>query len=220
MYAISILRLGPAHFQNLVYIVYDVRTRHAVIVDPAWDEPAITAACHSLGLTLRGILVTHSHSDHVSALTGCIGERSVPVLMSRSEAERIGLAASSFLDVQNAAEYRLGSLRVKAIMTPGHTSGSICYLTDQALFTGDTLFIEGCGDCSSEEGSVHDMWESIQRLKACIDGDVLVYPGHQYESGPGARFSSLLENNIYLRMKNRDTFAAFAGRKSLRGENG
>lgn len=220
MCAIFILHLGPAHFKNLVYIAYDDQTKDAVIVDPAWDETAIAAACDSLGLTLRGILVTHSHSDHVSALGSCIDKGAIPVLISRHEAARIGLNGPAFLEAHDEAEYHLGSLRIKAIATPGHTAGSMCYLTDRALFTGDTLFIEGCGDCSSAESSVDEMWETVQRLKNCIDGDVLVFPGHQYENPPGLRFSSVVENNIYLRLKNKDTFTALAGRKSLRGENG
>ncbi|WP_268964163.1 MBL fold metallo-hydrolase, partial [Paenibacillus sinensis] len=79
----------------------------------------------------------------------------------------------------------LGDTQITCILTPGHTYGSACYLTSDHLFTGDTVFIEGCGLCDTVGGDPEQMFHSIQRIKSAINPMVQIFPGHSYGKNPG-----------------------------------
>jgi hydroxyacylglutathione hydrolase len=97
---------------------------------------------------------------------------------------------------------------IEPIFTPVHTPGCICYLIGDNLFTGDVLFAEGCGICLDTE-SAHAMFASLQDLKARLQPQTCIFPGHSYGNPPGQILSQLLKDNIYLQFSDRDSFAAF-----------
>jgi glyoxylase-like metal-dependent hydrolase (beta-lactamase superfamily II) len=102
------------------------------------------------------------------------------------------------------------------MLTPGHTAGGVCYLIENNLFSGDTLFAEGCGYCSGRGADPRAMFHSLQLLKRTIAPQTLVFPGHSYGQLPGQTFGSLLKNNIYLAFDDERKFVQFR----MRGEWG
>ncbi|WP_207642628.1 MBL fold metallo-hydrolase [Ruminiclostridium josui] len=111
----------------------------------------------------------------------------------------------------------MGETSIKNIHTPGHTFGSTCYLVDGNLFTGDFIFIEGCGICTSNGASAREMYTSIQKIKSNISLETRIFPGHSYGKPPGYPLKYLFENNIYFQIDDVDKFIAFRQRKGQKG---
>jgi hydroxyacylglutathione hydrolase len=107
----------------------------------------------------------------------------------------------------------LGSLPVVPVLTPGHTRGGVCYAIGGNLFTGDTLFAEGCGICHGPGGAAEDMYRSVQLLKRRLQPDVQIFPGHSFGQAPGRPFGELLKRNVYLQIESREQFVRFRNRR-------
>jgi len=155
---------------NFIYLLVD-RDR-ACVIDPAEAGPvADYLKSHQLHLEL--ILNTHHHADHsggnqaLKAAYGC----------QVWGGSRVVAGVDRVLTDGETAEWRGHAIRVLA--TPGHTQDSLCYYfpSDGLLFTGDTLFVAGCGRLF--EGTAHDLWQSFQKILALPD-DTLIYCGHDY----------------------------------------
>ena len=112
----------------------------------------------------------------------------------------------------------VGNIHILAILTPGHTVGSMCYLTNHTLFTGDTIFNEGCGMCFGQGADPKSMFQTIQRLKSEIPDSVMVYAGHCFSREVGELFGFLKQNNVYFLIENEKEFIDFrmrSGQKHL-----
>ena len=166
----------PLLFDNYAYLL--VWDSEAAVVDPGEALPVLRIL-EDRGLKLTTILNTHYHSDHVGGneelkqQTGC-------QVIGPDDARVPGLDRA----VGDGDSIRFGSSSVEVVATPGHTRSDVCYymrpcLDDKygAVWTGDTLFIGGCGRLY--EGSPELMWESLLKL-AALPPDTLVYPGHEY----------------------------------------
>lgn len=165
------ISLIPVLSDNYTYLIHD--GSQAIIVDPAQASPVLEVV-REKGLTIRHILNTHHHDDHIEgneeikASTGC--------LLWAPEDPRIAgvdhiLAPGETVNID--------SLSFDVIPTPAHTSTHIALYTPQlgAVFSGDSLFAGGCGRLF--EGTAEEMWESLQRL-ARLPDSTLVYCGHEY----------------------------------------
>lgn len=192
--------------KNFNYLVVDPVTRDAVIVDPAWEMDKIDRAIEDAGAKLRGILVTHSHPDHIH-LAGPLSQKyDCPIWMSKAEIASSRFSARHLVGVETFA-WHVGQMRVQPLLTPGHTPGSTCYLIGDNLFTGDVLFAEGCGMCPDTEAA-HAMYASLEQLKE-LAPQTLVYPGHSYGKPPGRPMLQLRRENLYLQFRDKSSFAAF-----------
>ncbi|MCC6021957.1 MAG: MBL fold metallo-hydrolase [Desulfurococcaceae archaeon] len=203
--------LGPLNTN--AYVIYDVSTLEALVIDPATDEilPKISDLISS-GLKVVGIIATHGHADHVCGvkglreLVGCrfmLHELDVEVLKESVEwALEWGIDVS-FNDVRpdillkGGEVLRLGSDEVQIIHTPGHTPGSITiYIpSSKVLFTGDTLFKESVGRTDLPGGSWDKLVNSLRMLVTRFERDVVVYPGH----GPSSTIGYEVDNNLYVK---------------------
>ncbi len=200
------------HYFNYSYIIYDPETGDAFLVDPSWNAENIDN--NLSGLTLCGILLTHHHYDHVNLVNQIIARRDVPVFISKDEAEYYHFKCNNLTTLIDGENISLGNINVKSILTPGHTKGGMCYQIGNDLFTGDTLFIEGCGICQFDGGNPYEMFESIKKLTNLIPKENLVYPGHSYGKPPGIIFKYVLENNIYFHFEDSEKFVNFRMRKN------
>jgi hydroxyacylglutathione hydrolase len=146
----------------------------AAVIDPSEASP-VQQAIAACGVTLSHILATHHHWDHVGGIDALAGT-DVPVLGSAHDlaAGRIPKQTRGLSDGDTVV---IGDLPFAVLAVPGHTLGAVAYHADGALFTGDTLFLAGCGRLF--EGTAAQMWHSLQRLRALPD-DTLVYCGHEY----------------------------------------
>ncbi|MCK5000640.1 MAG: hydroxyacylglutathione hydrolase [Anaerohalosphaera sp.] len=156
---------------NYIYL-YPCGENNVIAID-AGDAGAILRSVKERSLQLKAILLTHHHWDHITGLEEL--KRTTGCEIIGSDPNRIALLDRVVSDSEIMA---IGSARIKTIAAPGHTSSSVCYLIDSdSLFTGDTMFIGGCGRLF--EGSADQMWKSLNKLSTLAD-DVKVYPGHDY----------------------------------------
>src|SRR5437660_351279 len=193
---VIVLKTHHESMKNYNYLVVDPSSRKAVIVDPAWEMDRIAEGLKDAQARLSGVLITHSHPDHVH-LAKPIAERcDCPIWMSAEEIATSGFDARQLIAI-DTNPWAVGRMLIEPIFTPGHTPGSTCYLIGHNLFTGDVLFAEGCGICPDTQAA-HAMFVSLQHLKSRLEPDTRIFPGHSYGQPPGRRMSQLRRDNIYL----------------------
>lgn len=210
------LRMRHSFFINYSYVIIDPRSRQAVVIDPAWELAQITSQLEAAGACLSAILLTHAHYDHVNLVEPLIDFAQPVVYMSRREIDTSGFRCRELHGLMDGEQFMINNMGITCFLTPGHTPGSMCFKIENSLFTGDTLFIEGCGVCQSPGSSPEDLFGSIQRLKKEIDDQVLIFPGHSFGQQPGQSLQVLRENNIYLQLE-REHFISFRMRKNQPG---
>lgn len=169
----------------------------AAVVDPGADAPSILAALRAAGATLRAVLLTHGHLDHLSALPALLAAApGAPVRLAAADAawcftranafppyEPVLEAPASLAPVADGDEIAVGPLRLRVLATPGHSPGGVCYFAEAAegrppvLFSGDTLFRGSIGRTDFPGSSREDMEASLLRL-AALPPETRVLPGH------------------------------------------
>jgi glyoxylase-like metal-dependent hydrolase (beta-lactamase superfamily II) len=196
---------------NYVYLVGDTHTKKAIVIDCAYAPLEIVDIAHDDGMELVGAVVTHYHADHaggsiagysISGITELLTIQNLPVHIQREEtswlSERTGIAKDGFVNHQSGETIMVGELPITLIHTPGHTEGSQCVMIDGHLFTGDTLFIDGCGRTDLPGGDPVALFESLTSRLAVIADETPVFPGHAYSPLPSASMGELRRNNPVL----------------------
>ncbi len=204
-------------FVNYCYLIVGPDSGSCIIVDPAWSMHSVTRYIETESLELEGILLTHHHFDHTNMADALARRYDAPVRMSGREIDYYGFACKNLVPVPDDSTFEIGDITVTAYATPGHTKGSVCYLAGDFLFTGDTLFSEGCGACSFEGGDPSEMYRSLARLKRIARPDTIIYPSHSYGKTPGMRFDEVLKSNIYLQIEDEALFVKYRMRKGQSG---
>lgn len=217
------LQLGP--MENFVYVVGDRRTREVVLIDPAWDIETIVATLEAEELNPVATLVTHFHPDHLGGnlfghhIAGAaeLLERNLPlkVYLHKSEvdyAQRIaGLSRSDLVGTEGGDTLRVGNLQIRFIHTPGHTPGSQCFLIENCLISGDTLFIGSCGRVDLPGSDPAQMYDSLVNKLARLPEDTVLYPGHNYAAQRSSTIGREKRTNLYLRFQRLEEFLRFMG---------
>ncbi len=177
------------------YLVTDEKAGVSAVVDPGFESGELDSALRSAG-KVEKILLTHGHFDHISGVRRAVELTRAKVYLYSDELPLISDAVqnvSALFSVPEVPPFRvdvllhdgdeipLGNLKIRVLHTPGHTAGGCCYLTDGALFSGDTLMKLECGRTDLATGSEEAMRSSLKRLSA-LPGDPHVYPGHGPES--------------------------------------
>lgn len=204
---VFVLRVSHNFIINYNYLIVDDTNNLSVIVDPAWDIEKIEKTLVFTRTSLKGILLTHSHPDHIDLAIPLSLKYNCPIWMSNVEIATSNFKAERLVGV-DIIPWFVGHIQIQPIFTPGHSLGSTCYLIGNSLFTGDTLFAEGCGLCFNKIAA-SAMYSSIELLKKRIKPETRVFPGHSYGKIPGQKFSLLLKENIYLQFNNEDDFVAY-----------
>jgi hydroxyacylglutathione hydrolase len=207
------LKVGCLGFINVTYIVVDNRTRQIAIIDPAWEFPKIEVLLRTLKGNLTTVLLTHSHYDHVNLVNILLDKYDPSVYLSRREMQYYNFGCKNLNPFENRDCLMLGDTRISCMLTPGHTFGSACYLLPDSLFTGDTVFIEGCGICDTYGGDPAEMFHSIQMIKYTVDPGIKIFPGHSYGKKPGCTLNHLFKENIYFQINTKEQFIGFRMRK-------
>lgn len=209
--AVTALKVSRGRFINNNYMVLNRRTGQALLIDPAWELDTVENALRDANATLTGILITHAHADHIDLADTLANRHGCPVWISRKEAESSGFSIPALRTFDECA-WEAAGLLIRPIITPGHTLGSTCFWIDRHVFTGDTLFIEGCGLCP-DDAAAAKLYSSIERLKAMLPGGVRIYPGHSYVQPPGLTFEQLFHYNVYLSFNSAEVFTKFRMRR-------
>ncbi len=193
------LSLGP--MANFVYILQETQSGQALVVDPAWSFPQIQECLDQEGLTLSGVYLTHTHHDHLNALSELLKYMEVPVYVSEKAAST-GLPAHLSRPCDDDELIMLGDIEMRSYLTPGHSPCGQCLSVNDLLITGDTIFIDGCGRCDLTGSEPKAMFDSLQSLKSRIDASSMIYCGHNYGPSPRDTFANQCQRNRFLNTHN------------------
>ncbi len=202
----KIVPVCPYSFGANTYLL--IADGHAFVVDPSVTVGAITDALKEEGAVLDGILLTHGHFDHTVSVDTVRDALRVPLCIHKDDAEMLtdGHKSSYYTFfgrdcVHKEAEellcdgsvIALGSEKITVVSTPGHSKGSVCYLCDGFMVTGDTLFADTIGRCDLWGGNENEMRSSLLKLRS-YDKSLSIYPGH----GAAATLGDALDNSAYF----------------------
>ena len=183
---IKTLPLGD--YQTNCYLVWAEGSKSCAVIDPGYEARRVLSAVEKLGLTIDAVLLTHGHFDHVGAVEEIVEETGCRLWMSQSDWSKTNspmnnylfpIANCDFCEVwfcEDSEEITAGGLTFTVFETPGHTDGSVCFLCEDAIFSGDTLFAGSCGR-TDLGGDWDTILRSLERLKE-MEGDYRVFPGH------------------------------------------
>jgi glyoxylase-like metal-dependent hydrolase (beta-lactamase superfamily II) len=196
---------------NFVYLIGDRETGDAVVVDPAYGVGDLVDLLAADDMRLTGALVTHWHPDHVGGdlmghgiegLRDLLEHKEVPVHVQADEAPWV-TRATGVADLlehhQSGDVVDVGDLGVTLLHTPGHTPGSQCFMVENRLVAGDTLFLEGCGRTDLPGGDPEAMYDSLTRRLARVPDDTILFPGHLYSPDPSATMGDTRRLNYVFR---------------------
>ena len=211
------LEVGP--MQNYVYLIGDPETREAAVVDAAWDVDAIVGIAEADGYRITTDLVTHFHPDHLGGalmghqITGAaelVARVPAKVVIHKAELPYVhrltGLSSSDLVPVEGGTDVAVGKLSVKMLHTPGHTPGSQCFLLNDALVSGDTLFIGSCGRIDLPGSNPEDMYRSLTSVLAKLPDGTVLYPGHNYADRPRSTIGDEKRRNPMMRFPSLESF--------------
>ena len=191
----QIIKITPRGFGANTYVLTE-DGKNAIVIDPA--SPYVERELIRLGLTAKYVLLTHCHFDHVGGVS-VLQQAGAKVLCHEQEKPLVGTYSDLFehFGVPRTSHYyidetffegkqQLCNMEFEVLHTPGHTSGSVCFLFtskegDKYLFTGDTLFCGTIGRTDFPTGSISILRESLKKL-ASLEGDYPIYAGHEEET--------------------------------------
>lgn len=191
------------------YLLCNMDIKECVLIDPADSQDKISRMIDESGCSLKGILLTHGHFDHIMAADAVRDKYGVKVYASCDEkntleqphinlGEAYGLKLSVKADVwhKDGEILKLAGFDIEALHTPGHTEGGSCYYIREigVLFSGDTLFCGSVGRTDFPGGSMSEIVRSIKEKVMVLPDDTKVYPGH----GEGTSVGYERENNPFL----------------------
>lgn len=204
---IKTLAVGP--IQTNCYIIGCPKTLEGAVVDPGWDAPTILAEAKAAGLTIKYVLNTHAHWDHMSAnadvveATGAqlaIHPGDLALLRARGAADIWGIPVRSSpepgIALGDGQLIQLGQLTLQVLFTPGHSPGHVSFYEAGAgvIFDGDVLFKQGIGRSDLPGGDHRALMSSIHDVLMALPPETVVYPGH----GPATTIGEERSANPWL----------------------
>lgn len=199
------LKLGD--MDNLVYLIEDPASRRVAVLDPAWDADAVLEEAGDEVIT--DILVSHWHDDHVNAIADLLAATDASVHMLQREVEYWDAAPRRLVRHRDGDRIHLGELDIQIVHSPGHSPGSACFYVEDALFSGDTLFVYGCGRCDLPGGDAAMPYDSLQRLLTSFPCETRLFPGHDYADKPISTLGEQCQLNPFLHQDSAAAFVAF-----------
>lgn len=168
-------------YQTNCYMIWAEESDKCVVIDPGYDADTVLDQAKKQGKTIEAILLTHGHFDHVGAVRDIASETDCAVYICPDDLSMPPqLTAGPLYYTHTYGEgdvLQLAGLSIRVIQTPGHTRGSVCLITGDAMFSGDTLFEGSCGRTDLPGGDWAVILQSLKRLKE-MTKDYKVYPGH------------------------------------------
>jgi len=213
MGTLFIKRLEVGMLGTNCYIVMDEGTRAGFVIDPGAEARKVLEAARSARLDCQAVLCTHGHVDHVGAVGKVAESLGSPVFITRKDAAalegtargltgRISTAMvsrprdSGLSYLEPDSELSFGGKVIKVAPTPGHTPGSVSFITKGAVFCGDLVFQGSVGRTDLRGGDFQQLLESVRDYVWPLPGDTVIYPGH----GPETTVAAEKARNPFLRV--------------------
>jgi Zn-dependent hydrolases, including glyoxylases len=171
----------------------DEDTKESAIIDPGEDVHNLIKAITDMKARVKYILLTHGHADHTGAAVQLKNEFNSPLYINEQDYQMINNGEFMYGDVAGEVDkyisegdtFKLGNSEIRCILTPGHTPGGVCFLVDNMIFTGDTLFAGSIGRTDLAGGDFDIIIKSIKEKLMKLPDDITVLPGHGSESSIG-----------------------------------
>ena len=208
---------------NFVYLIGDRQTKECMVVDPAYAIADILEIVDQDEMKLTGVLATHYHPDHVGGsmmgmkiqgVADLLEKCQIPIHINKHEtkwvARTTGLNENDLVQHESGDKVSVGDVSITFVHTPGHTPGSQCFLVEQRLVAGDTLFLDGCGRTDLPGGNPGDLYSSLQTL-ASLPAATIVCPGHQYSALPTANLGDVVSTNHVFRPSSQQQWLEWFG---------
>jgi len=198
------LQLFDPASSTYTYILFDEATRDALIIDPVDEQlERDLATLRQYGLNLVWTVETHAHADHITSA----GQLAEHAGAKTAAPQGCGIATAA-LQLADGDVLRFGSEQLKALATPGHTSGSMSYVWRDHVFTGDTLLINGCGRTDFQSGSAQAMFHSLTQVLFALPDATTVWPGHDYQGRTQSTIGAEKSGNARVAGKTEEEFVA------------
>jgi len=183
----------------------------AILIDPHLTQiDRYLGLAAKDGLRIRYVLDTHTHADHFSAAKELGRQLDVPVVTSK-----LSPAPYAGFKLEDGEILRVGNMRLKAMHTPGHTRDSMCIVTEDRIFTGDTLLIGATGRTDLPTGDPDQLYDSLFGRVLQLDPALLVYPAHDYKGRSHTSIGDEIANNPRLQKRERGDFIAMMNQLNL-----
>lgn len=191
---------------NNAYMLID--NQHCVIIDPSSYAQIIKDYVNKYKLIVDGILLTHGHYDHIETINDLIKEFKVKVYCYQDEEDVVNKyncadmmsnvgwrPLSDYFVYFKGGELKLNNFKFEVFLTPGHTSGSVCYRYHHYFFTGDTIFYDSIGRWDLPTGDQNKLFNSVKKFIHIAKANDLILPGHgrQYVT-----YNELKDKNLYI----------------------
>ena len=213
------LEMGP--MQNFVYLIGSTETRKVAVVDAAWEIDRILRIAAADDMEITHAFVTHTHPDHVGGrfagveiegVTELLSKCKAKIVVHKAEAEFLkGLSPSDIIKGESGDKIDVGGVEIQLLHTPGHTPGSQCFLIDNRIVSGDTLFIGACGRVDLPGSNPEQMYYSLTQKLMALPDDMILFPGHNYSATPTSTMGEQKKTNPYLRFTSLKQFLASMG---------
>lgn len=200
--------IGP--MSNFSYIIAEAPGKAGAIIDPGLagkEVDLIIDEASNNDIDISHVIITHCHSDHTGGLNDLIIKTGAKLLVHQAEKDDIiKMGCNPDIIVRDGEICNLGGLKLKIIHTPGHSKGSICLYSKDKLFTGDTLFVGGCGRADFPDSNPIDLYNSLRNRLMVLPDNTKIYPGHNYGDTVVSTIGIEKESNKYLTCKSLDEF--------------
>lgn len=203
------------NFNNFSYLIADEDAKEALFIDPSADCDLLLQEASLHGLTVKYIVNTHHHVDHTMGNKEMVSRTGAKIVIHKDDAAWMLSADPATLRMFHAEPspqaditvgdgdpIQVGKVELRVIHTPGHTPGGMClYIEGQSddspgmVFTGDTLFVGGCGRTDFPGGDYEELEKSIRTRLYTLPCDTIVFPGHNYASRPTSTIEQEREDN-------------------------
>jgi glyoxylase-like metal-dependent hydrolase (beta-lactamase superfamily II) len=196
---VQVERFSVGPLDNNLYLLTAASGTEAIVVDPSLESEQVLAEISRRGLDVKRILITHAHIDHIHTVKRFHDSTGAPVWLHAADrplyergaeqAAAIGLSWQGFAPIAHAIEdgeeVGVPGIEVRAIHTPGHSPGSVTFVTTEGLIAGDALFRGSVGRTDLPGGDWPTLVRSIRERLFRFPGETRVYPGHGPETTIG-----------------------------------